>query len=430
MNHPTVICLLGMHRSGTSLLARVLNLLGVSLGPAEHLMKPAAANPKGFWEHEPIVRINEKILSALGGSWQKVPSYASGWETSPAFDGLKARAREVIQRDFASAEIWGWKDPRTCLTLPFWQQLLPTMRYVICVRNPIDVSRSLERRDGFSIEKGVYLWLNYLRLAFTHTEGRPRVVVFYEDMVDSWQSQLGPLSHFIGKPERAGLSDVQTAIQGFIDTKLHHHRTLLRVSEGNNGTPSKDIIAGACNIYAKLKEGFAGQDVIDQMLRSAIEEITPRVRKQESESYQSWVKQVKLSTQEIRFIVPRGDRFILVDDGQWNFDESDSGHYCTPYMEQGGQYWGPPPDDDTAIRELERLRKSGANYMVFAWPAFWWLDHYPGLHDYLNTDFSCLLKNERVIVFDLRVTSDEKAYAHRNNLDARDPGAPDGQRKC
>jgi len=430
MNHPTVICLLGMHRSGTSLMARVLNLLGVSLGPPEYLIKPGAANPKGFWEHKPIVKINEKILSALGGSWQHVPSYASCWETSSAFDRLKEQAREVIHRDFAFAETWGWKDPRTCLTLPFWQQLLPTMRYVICIRNPIDVSHSLAHRDGFPIEKGVYLWLNYLHLAFTHTQGLPRVVVFFEDIVESWQSQLGPLSHFIGKPESAAVIGVQTAIQGFIDKKLHHHRTLSRVSEGNHGTPSNDITDSACNIYVKLKEGLADPNAIDQLFRSAIEEIAPRVRKQELESYQSWAGNVKLATQEITFIVPRGDRFVLVNDGQWNFDERDSEHYCTAYLERGGQYWGPPPDDDTAIRELERLRKSGAGYMIFAWPAFWWLNHYSDLHNYLNTNFSCVLKNERLIVYNLRVRSDEKAYAYRNSLDTRDPGASDGQWEC
>ena len=67
-----------------------------------------------------------------------------------------------------------------------------------------------------------------------------------------------------------------------------------------------------------------------------------------------------------------------------------------------GQYWGAPPDDATAIKELERLQRSGASFMVFAWPAFWWFDHYPGLCEHLRSKFRCVLENERLVALDLR----------------------------
>jgi hypothetical protein len=68
----------------------------------------------------------------------------------------------------------------------------------------------------------------------------------------------------------------------------------------------------------------------------------------------------------------------------------------------GGQYGGPPPDDATAIRELERLRQSGASFMVFAWSAFWWLDYYAALRQQLRSAFRFVLENDRLVVFDLR----------------------------
>ena len=90
----------------------------------------------------------------LGGTWSEPPVLGAGWETDTALGDLRQRARAVIHQDFGAAPLWSWKNPRTCLTLPFWQRLLPSMRYVICLRNPIDVARSLRRRNGFSLDKG------------------------------------------------------------------------------------------------------------------------------------------------------------------------------------------------------------------------------------------------------------------------------------
>jgi glycosyltransferase involved in cell wall biosynthesis len=116
----------------------------------------------------------------------------------------------------------------------------------------------------------------------------------------------------------------------------------------------------------------------------------------------SWVHQIYRATQEIAALVPRGDNFILVDASQWAAGEVVAGRRCIPYLERDGQYWGAPPDDETALRELERLRQSGASFMAFGWPAFWWLDYYSGLHSHLRSAFPCVLQNDRLVVFDLR----------------------------
>jgi hypothetical protein len=66
------------------------------------------------------------------------------------------------------------------------------------------------------------------------------------------------------------------------------------------------------------------------------------------------------------------------------------------------QYSGPAPDDETVIQDVEQLRQAGAGFLVVAWPAFWWLDYYSGMHQHLRSRFRCLLENERLVVFDLR----------------------------
>jgi glycosyltransferase involved in cell wall biosynthesis/SAM-dependent methyltransferase len=115
-----------------------------------------------------------------------------------------------------------------------------------------------------------------------------------------------------------------------------------------------------------------------------------------------WYASRRQAIQELTALAPAGDTLILVDENQWGSDEGIADHNVVPFLERDGQYWGPPPDDGTAVRELERLRGEGAGFIAFAWPAFWWLDHYAGLRQHLRSRHRCLLQNERLIVFDLR----------------------------
>lgn len=115
-----------------------------------------------------------------------------------------------------------------------------------------------------------------------------------------------------------------------------------------------------------------------------------------------WLYRVPTATQEIANLIPPGDKFILVDEENWGSGEYVQGRRRIPFLERDGQYWGPPPDDETAITELERLKRQGAKFIAFAWPAFWWLEHYGEFHRYLKSQFPCALENQRLVVFDLR----------------------------
>ena len=115
----------------------------------------------------------------------------------------------------------------------------------------------------------------------------------------------------------------------------------------------------------------------------------------------NWLRQLYLTRQDIEAVIPRGETFVLVDDQ--SFDAEVVGdRRPIPFLERNGQDWGSPPDDETAIRELERLRQAGANLVAIAWPAFWWLDYYTGLHRRLRSTFRCVLENDRLVVFDLK----------------------------
>lgn len=115
----------------------------------------------------------------------------------------------------------------------------------------------------------------------------------------------------------------------------------------------------------------------------------------------SWLYRFPVARDEIARLVPPGEPFILVDD-QALGEEVAAGRQPIPFLERDGEYWGAPPDDETAIEELNRLREGGARFIVFAWPAFWWLGYYKAFEAYLRSNFECPLENERLIAFDLR----------------------------
>ncbi len=259
-SHGAAVCVLGMSRSGTSVTARILNLLGVDLGPERELMPAAGGNnPAGFWEHEAIADLDEDILATLGDAprqrWRHPPPLEPGWEADPRLEPHRRRARSIVQQSFGSSPLWGWKDPRTCLTLPFWQELLPRMRhvesrlrYVLCVRHPLDVAASLQARDGVEQDEALRLWLRYTTSAIVHTSGSPRLFVSYERYFEDWQLQTRRLAQFLGF---ATLTDAQrTTLAEHLDERLWHHR------EGTGRGPDAEVElpSEVEDLYVRLTE--------------------------------------------------------------------------------------------------------------------------------------------------------------------------------
>jgi hypothetical protein len=221
------VCVLGFGRSGTSLTMRMLNLLGVAVGPEEDLLLPVEAdNTRGYWEPQWMVQLNDEILAELDTVWWRPFPGEPGWERREVFEPLRERARALLREKFGAAPLWGWKDPRTALTLPFWQELVPDARYVICVRNPADAVSSIQRRPEPALPVGEWgdLWLEYTARAIRDTHGRHRLFVFYEDFFRNPHLELERIASFLGV-EPPELDEPDSPPLGEIVQELRHHST-------------------------------------------------------------------------------------------------------------------------------------------------------------------------------------------------------------
>lgn len=218
-----IICIVGMHRSGTSMIAQVLNQCGLYLGPPERLLKADATNPLGHFEHRSFLEIDRKLLKFFKATWREPPALRPGWQLDPKLASLRAEAK-VLTKTFAGKSPWGWKEPRASLFLPFWQEAIPHMRFVVCIRNPLEVARSLEKRNKTPLRKGASLWYRYTRASIEDTEGCPRLFTFFEDYFDHGTVEIKRLLRFCGLQLPADHAQLNSVIS----TELRHHTSVIQ----------------------------------------------------------------------------------------------------------------------------------------------------------------------------------------------------------
>ena len=217
-----IVCLTGMHRSGTSLVSRMVNLLGADLGPDDDLMPAKPDNPRGFWENRTISALNDDILAALGGRWDRAPVLEDGWEQSPRLDELRERAREVMATLTGRSDagsVFAWKDPRNSLLLPFWATVASIDSTILTVRNPGQVAASLAARDSLESEAAADLWLHYVVSAWRSDP--KRLVICYGDLFLDVDQEIERIVQHVGLPEPD--DEMRKRVADFVDPALHHH---------------------------------------------------------------------------------------------------------------------------------------------------------------------------------------------------------------
>jgi glycosyltransferase involved in cell wall biosynthesis len=259
MSGTRAIWVLGMHRSGTSLTAGLLRLLGADLGPQDGLLPPDERdNPRGYWERREVIDLNNDLLARLSGSSWAPPALPESWDSDPALDDIRDRARRVLER-FDPSRVWVIKDPRLSLTLPFWLPLVDESAAVLCLRSPRDVAASLYVRDPdgpLSRRDWTAVWHDYTAAALQNARALPREVVSYDDWFGEGRPrQLAALAGLLEGLGQAPMKPAHGEFDAFLESGLRHHASTLEQSAADPET-----LMEARSLYLSLCSARAGSN--------------------------------------------------------------------------------------------------------------------------------------------------------------------------
>jgi capsular polysaccharide biosynthesis protein len=186
------ILVLGMHRSGTSALTRVLNLMGAAV-PAD-VISADAHNKAGYWEPSRLNALHEKMLAEAGSRWDDWRAFNFDNLAGPRRRFYRSEILKLLEQEYGRAPLFVLKEPRICRFVPLYADILASVgvdtRYILPLRNPLAVAASLTKRDGFTPHFGTLLWLRHELDAECATRGKPRVFVSYDGMLEDWRPGL------------------------------------------------------------------------------------------------------------------------------------------------------------------------------------------------------------------------------------------------
>jgi hypothetical protein len=229
-----IVVVLGMHRSGTSLLANVLHFLGADM--ADESDRPSRKNETGFWERPELVAMQDRVLEAIGrpiaSPLHCVPFPAGWWRRKEVLtirDEICAWIRGRLDR---TAGLWGFKDPRTCRLLPLWWDIFRDLglrvHYVIATRSPAEAAISMAEKNPsarpMSQHRGELMWLAYNYDIFRYVRDADPIVVDYSDWFRDPSAISEALSRRLSLQSDMTSREQADCIASIVRADLRHHR--------------------------------------------------------------------------------------------------------------------------------------------------------------------------------------------------------------
>jgi hypothetical protein len=244
-----LVCVLGMHRSGTSAVTQLLHRLGAQTG--SHLLDAmAGVNDDGFWEDSRVVALNERLLAASASRWQD--HAAPGAVDPQILAALRREAGAWFAEQYATPGTWVIKDPRLCRLLPFWLPVWREAGFEICfvnvLRHPYAVAKSLHRRDRVPIEYGVLLWLVYTLEAMSHSAGQPGIVATFDAFAQNPLQLPRLLENHCGVQWSLAPASWEAVASAAVRPDLRHQDDTLP-----QGVALPDLAAFAATVYDTLR---------------------------------------------------------------------------------------------------------------------------------------------------------------------------------
>jgi hypothetical protein len=222
------IIILGAHRSGTSMVTRLVNMMGAYFGMGDMSIGANSENPKGFWERSDVIAANDAILRHFKCEWDKLDNWQ--FVDSPAKKDLTAlqptlKNMQNILLEMDANRPWVMKDPRMCITYPYWQSMLE-LPVIVCVyRNPQEVARSLKTRNDISLTHGMAFWEYYAVGIVNSIRSTPTIFVSHDELLANPYETVKKLHADLSKHIERGLNmPSEKEINAFIDPSLYRSR--------------------------------------------------------------------------------------------------------------------------------------------------------------------------------------------------------------
>jgi hypothetical protein len=221
-----ITLVIGMHRSGTSLCAHMLSVMGLDMADQ---VAPDGSNPRGHWERAEIVARHDEILRLFGRDWYDERhgfALPPGWWADPRVRRCRDAIEEFLAPRLARQPRIGLKDPRTARLLPMWSEICrdlgATPRFVLCLREPGQVMRSLGARDEIAPGDAELRWLAYNAHAVEGIGSRPVAVIPYDEWFPEPARNLGRLIALLGLPWDPADPLLARAAAEIVDAGLRH----------------------------------------------------------------------------------------------------------------------------------------------------------------------------------------------------------------
>ncbi len=219
-----VVFVLGMHRTGTSAVTRILMDLGCAL--PGHQVPASDDNPMGYWEPREIVETHDEFVHAIGRTWSDPRPLADETFRRAAAKDATKRLTQAMKKPIESRAKWVIKDPRMCRLLPLWKPIFSKLgsdaQMLFVIRSPLAVAASLAKRDRFEKEKSLLLWLRHYLESEYLTRYLPRCWISFEKLTSATtQEILDPIRNALGMSAITG-SILDEAGRSFDDSLVHH----------------------------------------------------------------------------------------------------------------------------------------------------------------------------------------------------------------
>ncbi|MBO3274580.1 sulfotransferase family protein [Pseudomonas schmalbachii] len=244
-----VVIILGMHRSGTSVLSASLECLGVEFG--NRLIGPRDDNPKGFWEDREFVELNDRLYAVLGANSSSLGFDEEDLLRSTECIRLQEQIGQLLEERLSEYPVFGIKDPRMPRLMNVWWRVLESRgldcSFVVPLRNPLSVAASLAERDGFAACKSLLLWYEHMFRVLMFVCTKHTVVVDYDHFLECPRTALMRIG------ERLGLDLDESSFTRFssqvLDDGLRHSRFDELALQGHANT-----FHALSELYALLRE--------------------------------------------------------------------------------------------------------------------------------------------------------------------------------